>query len=98
MLYEVMIGADSLGKMARSFQKVDFLLDEIWLRKTLRDVAKDFPKATEPTVRACLKATFAHMARAMLIKPGERGYVSSPREYAARVFRGEIERRKRPWT
>lgn len=83
--------------MAGSFQKASILLDDIWLRRTLRLVAAEFPKATEPTVRACLKATFAAMTRALAIPPGQRGYVLSPRDLATRIFRSEIERRKRPW-
>lgn len=90
---EVVLTDESIAKMAGSFENVNPMLDEVWLRRVLREVNETYGNVPEDTVRQALRIAFASANRRLAIPFGTRGFVAFPREFVATVVRAEIERR-----
>jgi hypothetical protein len=78
--------------MAGSYTTVNAMLDDVWLRQTLRKINADLGNVPQASVRRALRSAFAYAARRLPIPFGEKGHVKFPREFTTHLILSELER------
>lgn len=84
--YEKALGEDRMAKIIERFGKTNRMLDETWLRQTLRRINGEVGDRPVRDLASGIMAGHEAISRKLAVPPGAKGAVLSPKPFAATVL------------